>query len=102
MVGVGALPDYAAGERYWRISALTDQGTAGAMMMVEGTFLALGVLAWLFFSWSEGVEKQRQGSRWPKAHGIEPRRGRAQRAVSAGDGARLEQRLRAGHRASDG
>ena len=43
--GTVLYPVYAPGERYWGISALADQSTAGVAMMVEGTFLALGVLA---------------------------------------------------------
>ena len=39
---------------------MADQSTAGVVMMVEGTFLALGVLAWVFFEVArEGTEKQR-------------------------------------------
>jgi cytochrome c oxidase assembly factor CtaG len=86
---------YAAGERYWGISPLTDQSTAGVVMMVEGTFLALGVLAWVFFEAArEGMEKQRL---LDLAHdrGVELDEGRAQRAVAAGQGALLEERLTA-------
>ena len=43
--GTVLYPVYAAGERYWNISPQADQSTAGALMMVEGTFVALGVLA---------------------------------------------------------
>ncbi len=58
--GTVLYPIYAPGERYWGISPLADQSTAGVMMMVEGTFLALGVLAWVFFEVArEGIEKQR-------------------------------------------
>ena len=62
-------------------------------MMVEGTFLALGVLAWIFFEVArEGIEKQRL---LDLAHerGVELDERRAQRAVAAGHGARLEERL---------
>ena len=39
---------------------MADQSTAGVIMMVEGTFLALGVLAWVFLEVArEGTEKQR-------------------------------------------
>ena len=47
--GTVLYPIYAPGERYWGISPMADQSTAGVVMMVEGTFLALGVLAWVFF-----------------------------------------------------
>ena len=58
--GTVLYPIYAPGERYWGISPIADQSTAGVIMMVEGTFLALGVLAWVFFEVArEGIEKQR-------------------------------------------
>ena len=75
---------YAPGERYWGITPLADQSTAGVVMMVEGTFLGLGLLAWVFFEASrEGIEKQRL---LDLAHerGVELDAARAQRAVAAG------------------
>jgi cytochrome c oxidase assembly factor CtaG len=86
-------PIYAPGERFWHISPHADQSTAGALMMVEGTFLALGVLAWVFLEVArEGAEKQRL---LDLAHerGIELDERRAQRAVAAGHGSLLEERL---------
>jgi cytochrome c oxidase assembly factor CtaG len=91
--GTVLYPIYAPGERYWGISPLADQSTAGVVMMIEGTFLALGLLAWVFFEASrEGIEKQRL---LDLAHdrGIELDAARAQRAVAAGHGDRLEQQL---------
>ena len=93
--GTILYPIYAPGERYWGISALADQSTAGVLMMIEGTFLALGVLAWVFFEVArEGTEKQRL---LDLAHerGVELDERRAQRAVAAGHGALLERRLTA-------
>jgi cytochrome c oxidase assembly factor CtaG len=86
-------PIYAPGERYWHLSPHADQSTAGALMMVEGTFLALGVLAWVFFEVArEGTEKQRL---LDLAHerGVDLDERRAQRAVAAGHGSLLEERL---------
>jgi putative membrane protein len=84
---------YAPGERYWHISPLTDQSTAGVIMMVEGTFLALGVLAWVFFEAArEGMEKQRLLD-LAQDHGVDLDEQRAQRAVAAGQGGRLEERI---------
>jgi putative membrane protein len=86
-------PIYAPGERYWHISAIADQSTAGVIMMVEGTFLALGVLAWVFFEVArEGTEKQDLLD-LARERGIELDERRAQRAVAAGHGALLEERL---------
>src|SRR3954451_7862153 len=86
-------PVYGAGERYWGISPLADQSTAGVVMMVEGTFLGLGLLAWFFFEWSrEGIEKQRLLD-LALERGVELDEARAQRAVAAGQGARLERQI---------
>jgi putative membrane protein len=91
--GTVLYPVYAAGERFWNISPQADQSTAGALMMIEGTFVALGVLAWVFFEVArEGIEKQRL---LDLAHerGVELDESRARRAVAAGHGALLEERL---------
>jgi len=91
--GTVLYPIYASGERYWGISALADQSTAGVVMMVEGTFLALGVLAWVFFEIArEGEEKQRLLD-LARDRGVALDAARAGRAVAAGQGARLEERL---------
>ena len=89
---------YAPGERYWGLSPLADQSTAGVIMMVEGTFLALGLLAWVFFEAArEGIEKQRLLD-LAFERGVELDAARAQRAVAAGHGDRLEKQLIAGGR----
>jgi putative membrane protein len=86
-------PIYAPGERYWGISATADQGTAGVLMMIEGTFLALGVLAWVFFEVArEGTERQRL-LELAEERGFALDERRAQRAVAAGHGTRLEERI---------
>jgi len=99
--GAVLYPIYAKGERYWGISAIADQSTAGVIMMVEGTFLALGVLAWVFFEVArEGDEKQRLLD-LARDRGVALDERRAQRAVAAGHGALLEERIAAGGRAGD-
>jgi putative membrane protein len=86
-------PAYAEGERYWGISPIADQSTAGVVMMVEGTFLGLGLLAWVFFEVArEGIEKQRLLD-LALERGVELDEARAQRAVAAGQGERLERQL---------
>jgi putative membrane protein len=88
-------PIYGAGERFWGIAPLTDQSTAGVMMMVEGTFVALGVLAWVFLEVArEGTEKQRLLD-LARERGVALDERRAQRAVAAGHAALLEERLTA-------
>jgi cytochrome c oxidase assembly factor CtaG len=86
-------PIYGKGEHYWGISPIADQSTAGAIMMVEGTFLALGVLAWIFLEVArEGTERQRL-LELAEERGFALDERRAQRAVAAGHGARLEERI---------
>ena len=97
--GTVLYPIYATGERYWGISPTGDQSTAGAIMMVEGTFLALGVLAWIFLEVArEGTEKQRLLD-LAAERGVALDEGRAQRAVAAGHGELLEERILSGDRA---
>lgn len=91
--GTVLYPKYAAGEAYWGVSPLADQSTAGVVMMVEGTFLGLGLLAWVFFEVSrEGIEKQRLLD-LALENGVELDEARAQRAVAAGQAERLERQL---------
>ena len=84
---------YSAGELEWGLTPLQDQSTAGVIMMIEGTFLALGLLGWAFFEAArEGIEKQKLLD-LARDRGIELDPQRAQRAVSSGHGARLEKEL---------
>ncbi len=93
--GTVLYPIYEPGERFWGISPLADQSTAGTIMMVEGTFLVLGLLAWVFFEVArEGTEKQRLLD-LARERGVPLDEDRAQRAVAAGHGALLEERLSA-------
>jgi len=94
--GTVLYPIYAPGERYWHVSPLADQSTAGVIMMVEGTFLLLGVLAWVFFEVArQGTEKQRLLD-LARDRGFALDERRAQRAVAAGHEARLEERIVSG------
>ncbi len=87
---------YEEGQLAWGLTPLADQSTAGVIMMIEGTFLALGLLAWSFFEASrEGIEKQRLLD-LARDQGVELDPARAQRAVAAGHGKRLERQLLGG------
>jgi cytochrome c oxidase assembly factor CtaG len=84
---------YAKGELKHNIEAVTDQSIAGVVMMVEGVFLGLGVLAWFFFqAASEGIEKQRLID-LAFENGVAMDPDRVQRAVAAGHGKRLEAQI---------
>ena len=49
-------PFYEHPVNQWGISALSDQQIAGATMMVEGSIVTLGVLAWLFLKMAQESE----------------------------------------------
>ena len=92
---------YEPGERAWHLSPLTDQSIAGVVMMVEGTFLGLGLLAWAFFrAADEGIEKQRLLD-LAQDRGVALDAARAQRAVAAGHGAHLERQILAAGASDD-
>ena len=87
---------YSSGEAHWNVSPLTDQSTAGVIMMIEGTFLILGTFAWLFFRSAEEDSERQRLVELAEERGIALDQGRAARAVAAGEGKRLEERLLAG------
>ena len=91
--GTALYVAYAPGEAYWNISATADQGTAGVIMMVEGGLITLGALAWALLRWaSRDAEKQRL-LELAAERGVPLTPERAERAVTAGHGARLEERI---------
>jgi cytochrome c oxidase assembly factor CtaG len=60
---------YEEQNRLWGLSALADQGLAGAVMMIEGSIVTLVALAWLFLRMaSEGELRQQLIER-----GLDPR-----------------------------
>jgi cytochrome c oxidase assembly factor CtaG len=92
-------PDYAGGEAKWHISAITDQSIAGVIMMVEGGFVTLGVLSWLFLRWAQQDTERQRLEDLAEASGVALSGDRAARAAAAGQGARLEERIRGAKRA---
>lgn len=46
--GTVVYATYERAERLWGISPLADQGIAGGVMMIEGSLVTIGALAWLF------------------------------------------------------
>jgi cytochrome c oxidase assembly factor CtaG len=89
-------PDYTATAEAAGITAIADQSTAGAILMAECTFLALGVFAWVFLRWAkEDIEKQDLLD-LAIDHHVELSAARASRAVAAGRGPELRARIEAG------
>lgn len=93
--GTVFYPDYGPGEASWDITPLADQGAAGVVMTIEQGLVTLGLFAWLFFRWANETEERQRLLDLAHARGIPLDEARAARAVAAGQGARLEERLRA-------
>jgi cytochrome c oxidase assembly factor CtaG len=92
--GEPLYPDYAPGEDFWNLSPLADQGAAGVVMMIESGFVTLGLFAWVFFRWARETEERQRLLDLAEARGVPLDEARAGRAVAAGQGRRLEERLR--------
>ncbi len=86
-------PDYADGQRGWGVPALTDQGTAGALLMLEGSLLTVILLCWLFLRAARRDEDRQQLLDFAADHGIDLDEARAARAATAGKHDRLRDRL---------
>jgi putative membrane protein len=91
--GTVLYPRYAAGERHWHVSALEDQSAAGAIMMVEGSVVTILLLGWLFVRAAREGEERDRLNELAAAHGVELDPRRAERAVAAGRGAALRERI---------
>jgi cytochrome c oxidase assembly factor CtaG len=87
-------PDYEKTVGRWDISALTDQGTAGVIMTVEGGLVTLGVLAWLFLRWAQQDTERQDLLDLADRRGVPLSEARAERAVRSGQGGRLAERIR--------
>lgn len=99
--GTVFYPDYARGEKIWGISPLADQGTAGQIMMIEGSILTLILFAWLFFRAANESEEKQKLLEFADNHGVALDEARAARAAAAGTGADLRKRVAAGSGGSD-
>jgi putative membrane protein len=87
---------YAAGERAHGISPGADQNAAGAIMMIEGSLLTLALFAWLFARSAREGEERQELLDLAAARGVELSDARAARAVAAGRGAELRERIERG------
>jgi putative membrane protein len=73
-----------------------DQSLAGAVWMIEGSVVTIGVLGWLFVRWMSQGEQAQQLVEDAARRGIVLDPARARRAVAAGAGDRLRRRLEDG------
>ena len=89
-------PEYAPGEAEWDISPLADQGAAGNLMMIWTGAVTLGLFTWLFFRAANRSAEKQELIELAESRGVELDPARAGRAVAAGQGDRLRERILGG------
>ncbi len=89
-------PDYAPGEAKWEISPLADQGAAGNVMMIWTGSVTLALFVWLFFRAANRSAEKQELIELAEARGFDLDPTRAARAVAAGQGERLRERILGG------
>lgn len=95
-------PFYMSGDATHHIRPIADQNLAGAIMMVEESFLTLGLFCWLFLRTARESEERQELLDLASSSGVELSDERAGRAVAAGRGDDLRKRvLAAGDRRQD-
>lgn len=93
--------NYAEGQVKWGMTAVQDQSMAGVIMMVEGTFLILAVLAFTYFESAKKSMKKQELMDLAYIKGVKLDEERAERAVKAGHADLLERRILAGELSGD-
>ena len=91
--GSPLYPDYAPGEAEWGIGPLADQGAAGNLMMIETGIVTLALFTWLFFRAANRSAERQELLDLAQQHGVALEESRARRAVAAGQGERLRERI---------
>ena len=91
--GTVLYADYAPGEAKWDISPLADQGAAGNVMMIWTGAVTLGLFTWLFFRAANRSTEKQELIELAESHGFDLDPSRAARAVAAGQGDRLRERI---------
>jgi cytochrome c oxidase assembly factor CtaG len=89
-------PYYRPGDAHWHIGSAADQITAGGLMMVEESLLTIGLFCWLFLKVAGENEERQRLLEYAAASGVALDETRAARAVAAGRGEELRERIRAG------
>ena len=87
---------YGAGEAEWGISPLADQGAAGNVMMIWTGTVTLALFTWLFLRAANRSAEKQDLIELAEARGVELDPARAGRAVAAGEGQRLRERIMGG------
>jgi putative membrane protein len=91
--GTVFYPFYTSGDAHWHIAPLNDQSVAGAVMMLEESILTIGLFAWLFLKAARESEERQELLELAAARGVALTEERAGRAVAAGRGEQLRERI---------
>jgi putative membrane protein len=91
--GTVFYPYYLHSDSLHHISPIADQNLAGAIMMIEESFLTIGLFCWLFLRTAREAEERQELLDFARLRGIPVSEKRVARAVSAGRGAELRKRL---------
>jgi putative membrane protein len=94
--GAVLYPDYAPGEAEWGITPLADQGAAGNVMMIWTGTVTLALFAWIFFRAAGHSAEKQELIELAESRGVDLDPARAGRAVAAGQGERLRERILGG------
>jgi putative membrane protein len=100
--GTVLYPIYRPGDAHWHISAMGDQIAAAGVMMVEESVLTICLFCWLFIKVARESEERQRLLDEAAARGLVLDERRAARAVAAGRGDELWERLVAGAPGSSG
>jgi cytochrome c oxidase assembly factor CtaG len=92
--GTVFYPYYRPGDALWHISPMADQVAAGGLMMIEESLLTIGLFCWLFMRVARENEERQALLDYAVEHGLALDERRASRAVAAGRGDELWERLR--------
>lgn len=91
--GTVFYPFYLSGDSLHHISPVADQNLAGAVMMIEGSLLTVGLFCWLFLRTAREAEERQELLDFVRLHRLPVSEKRVARAVSAGRGLELRRRL---------
>ncbi|MCX6370990.1 MAG: cytochrome c oxidase assembly protein, partial [Solirubrobacterales bacterium] len=84
---------YDPGLADWNVGAASDQAMAGGIMMLEGSVLTICLLAWLFLKTAKQTDERQELVEFARGKGVELTDARAARAIAAGRGDELRERI---------
>jgi len=87
---------YDPGRADWNVGGASDQAMAGGLMMLEGSVLTICLLAWLFLKTAKQTDERQELVEFARGKGVDLTDARAARAIAAGRGDELRERIVAG------